>query len=91
MSAYDDMIQKDLQLLWQIQDFCRDNPVIDRNMKRIISKHPWQDISLIIWVLFGIGVYEIGGDHFWVVSFNLVISFGMLTLFLLLFFVFIFL
>lgn len=76
MSAYDEMIQKDLQLLWLVQDFCKSNPVIDQNMARIISKHPWQDISLVVWVLSGVGIYEIGADHFWVVAFNLAGSFG---------------
>jgi membrane-associated phospholipid phosphatase len=44
-------------------------------MSRIISKHPWQDISSMIWLIFIIGLLEIGSKHFWVVMLNLAACF----------------
>jgi len=74
-SNYNDMIENDLELLWKIQDYCYRTPWLDDRMAKIINKHPWQDISSIIWFFFIIGLYEIGSKHFFVVMLNLGFSF----------------
>jgi hypothetical protein len=68
---YDDMVQNDLELMWTIQEYCQRKRWINNIMSRIISKHPFQDIGVVIWAFFGIGCMEIGTQHFFVVVLNL--------------------
>jgi len=74
-NSYNDMIDRDLELLWKIQDYCYRTPWLDDRMSKIINKHPWQDISTVIWLFFGIGLYEIGSRHFFIVMMNLGFAF----------------
>lgn len=73
---YNDIVRKDLQLHWEILEFCNRIPWISDNLKIITSKYPWQDICIILWIACIVGVIEIGVHFFWVTSFNLCISFG---------------
>ena len=77
MAAYDEMVAKDLELLYSIQDYCQKRPWIDNRISRIVSKYPWQDIVVVLWILFIVGVIEIGNSHFWIVCLNLGAAFGM--------------
>ena len=43
-------------------------------MSKIISKNPWQDVVLVVWFFFVIGMLEIGFIHFWVASTNLLFA-----------------
>ena len=70
------MIEKDLELLWNIQDYFRRTSWLDSMMSKIVSKYPLQDIGVIVWCFFVIGVIEIGRHHFWIASFNLVFAVG---------------
>ena len=42
--------------------------------KSIISKKPGTDVVLILYVLFALGVWDIGRKHFWVVVLNVCIA-----------------
>ncbi len=74
-TSFNEMIQKDLELLWAMQDYIRRTPWLERSMASIVSKHPWQDICAIIWLFFAFGIAEIGVKHFWVVMMNLSAAF----------------
>lgn len=76
MSTFEEMIQKDLQLMWSIQSFCHEASWLSETMNMITNKNPLKDIVIVIWLLFIIGVIEFGQSHFWVVILNLVVSFG---------------
>jgi len=43
-------------------------------MSKIVSKYPWQDIGIIVWCFFVVGVIEIGRAHFWIAAFNLLFA-----------------
>ena len=82
-SRFEKVIEKDLELLWLIQDVCRRRPAFDRFMSKLVSKYPWNDIINIIWVVFVIGVIETGMIYFWVVLGNLVVVYCKLVCILL--------
>ncbi len=73
------MIEKDLELMWSIQDYCRGTSWINDKMAMITNKNPLKDIVIIVWLFFIIGVLELGQKHFWVVTTNLIFSFGGLS------------
>lgn len=73
--TYDELIEMDTKLLWAIQDFVYRRRWIDKRMAKIVSKYPYYDIGLLIWLIFMVGVFEIGKRHFWVVGVNLGASF----------------
>lgn len=73
---FDDVIQKDLQLMWSIQEYCHENIWIHENLAKIVSKNPLKDVVIIIWIFFIFGVIEVGISHFWVVMINLVVVYG---------------
>ena len=76
MSGYKTMIAKDLELLWSIQEYFRRTPWLDSAMSRIVSKYPLQDIGVIVWCFFLIGVMEIGRPYFWTTAMNLIFAVG---------------
>jgi len=76
MSSYDEVVAKDLELLWSIQEFCYRTPWINDRMSKIISKNPLRDIVSILWIFFILGLVELKEKHFWVVTMNLAVSFG---------------
>lgn len=76
-SNYNEMIEKDIELMWAIQDFCHKRPWIDNIMSRLVSRHPWNDVCAIIWLFFVYGIFEIGILHFWIVCTNLAGSFAL--------------
>ena len=61
--TYDELIEMDTKLLWAIQDFVYRRSWIDKRMAKIVSKYPYYDIGLVIWLMSVIGVYEIGKRH----------------------------
>lgn len=75
--TYDELIEMDTKLLWAIQDFVYRRRWIDKRMARLVSKYPYYDIGLVIWLMSVVGVYEIGKRHFWVVGMNLGAAFVM--------------
>ena len=75
MSSYEDVVKKDLELLWSIQEYCYRTPWLNDIMTKIISKNPLKDICILVWIFFAIGILEIGSYHFWVASTNLVAAF----------------
>lgn len=76
MSTFQDMIDRDLELLWSIQRYCQHNKWIKNIFSRIVHRHPYRDITSIIWVIFVIGVLEVGAGHFWVTIMNLTFCVG---------------
>lgn len=76
MSSYDEVVAKDLELLWSIQEFCYRTPWLNDRMLKIISKNPLRDIVSILWIFFIVGIVELKEKHFWVVSMNLTVSFS---------------
>ena len=80
MSTYEEVIAKDLELLWSIQEFCYRTPWLNQRMSQIVSKYPLRDIVSILWLFFIYGIVEIGVRHFWVVVVNLAAAFGKLNM-----------
>jgi hypothetical protein len=76
MSSYEEVVEKDLELLRSIQEYCYRTPWLNDNMSKIISKNPLRDIVSILWLFFIYGLVEVGQKHFWVVFMNLVGAFG---------------
>jgi hypothetical protein len=73
-SSYDDMIEKDLELLWVINDYISSTPRLQDFFGKIVSKYPWKDVVVVVWCFFAIGISEIGRNHFWVVVMNLIFA-----------------
>jgi len=73
--TFQDLVAWDVNFLWAIQDKVFHWPWLDRNMASIISKQPWNDIGLIVWLVSLVGCFELGVKHFWVVVTNLGISY----------------
>lgn len=72
MQFFDILVEKDLQLLWNIQNYIRCHERLESFFGHIVSRHPWNDIGALTWVFFIIGVLEFGLVHFWVVISNLI-------------------
>eukprot|EP01036_Dinobryon_divergens_P034200 gene34200-44183_t len=67
------MINNDLELMWSIQNFCHHSYYasrIEKFMDSIVSKYPWRDIVLVLWVAFLACLMELGSRHFWVAAMN---------------------
>lgn len=67
----EDIAAWDVNFLWNIQDKVYHTPRLDRFMSRMVSKQPWNDIGLLVWVISLVGCFELGVRHFWVVTTNL--------------------
>ena len=76
---YAKLVERDLALLWQIQDYIYRHPQLDSRLASMVSKHPWRDVCMVIWLFAGLGVYfDVGihqQHHFWMITFNLLASF----------------
>ena len=70
------MIEKDLEFMWSMQDWFKRSLWLDAVMFKIVSKYPLQDIGMVVWCFFLVGVIEIGRQHFWIVSMNLILAVG---------------
>jgi membrane-associated phospholipid phosphatase len=66
-----EIVKYDVELIWSIQDFIFRRPGLDRLLSRLVSKQPWNDIGLLVWIVALVGCFEIGVKHFWVVVVNL--------------------
>jgi hypothetical protein len=64
MASYEDVVHKDLQLMWVILEAVSGVPWLDDFLRRVISKHPWQDICAVPWLCFVYGCYEYRSKHF---------------------------
>jgi membrane-associated phospholipid phosphatase len=73
--AFQELIRKDLVLLWKIQDYVYNWPSLDVGMAKIVSKWPWKDICTVIWLFCTIGTIEFKGRHFFLVIMNLAACF----------------
>ena len=71
MKNSNDDIKKELHRLRFYIEFIRSKPKLEKLLRKITSKHPWYDISSIIWVFSFAAVIFIGFQHFFVVSVNL--------------------
>ena len=80
MSGYSAMIEKDLEFMWSMQDWFHKTPWLNAVMLKIVSKYPLQDIGMVIWCFFLVGVIEIGRQHFWIVSMNLIFAVGKINI-----------
>ena len=67
----DETIRNDLYRLRWLLRYINSNFLISQFLNKITSKHPFYDISSIIWLFAAIGVYLIGFEHFFMVSINL--------------------
>lgn len=76
MSSYDEVVEKDLELMWTIKRYCKVNPWVDEVFGRIVSKYPFRDIVLLLWIIFIVGLFEIGVHHFWVAFMNIIVAMG---------------
>jgi len=74
-SQYEELIEADLALLWSIQDWVYRRPWLDSRLARIVHKHPWNDVCVLVWLFAALGVYEFGAHHFWMVATNLLMAF----------------
>lgn len=71
--AKDQLIRNDLYRLRWLLHYINSSTSISQFLNQITSKHPFHDISSIIWLFASIGVYLIGFKHFFIVSINLVL------------------
>ena len=78
--SYEELLQKDLKLIWTILHYIHHPPkkyarlikwVQQNILDKVISKHPWRDITAVIWIFFAVGMVELRFPHFWVVTMNL--------------------
>ena len=76
MSSYEEVVSKDLELLWSIQEYCYRTPWLNDRMSKIISKNPLKDIVIVLWIFFILGLVELKEKHFWVVIMNLTVAYG---------------
>ena len=76
MSSYEEVVEKDIELLRSVQEYCYRTPWLNDTMSRIVSKNPLRDIVSVLWLFFIYGLVEIGQRHFWVVAMNLIGAFG---------------
>lgn len=68
-------IKDDLLNIRKIRNYCTSNPRIDNLMRSVINKHPFQDIVVVLYLFFAVGLFDIGKSHFWVVVANLAVAF----------------
>lgn len=68
-------IKDDLDNMRRIRNYCTSNPRVDNWMTSIINKHPFQDIVVVLYLFFAVGLVDIGKMHFWVVVTNLSLAF----------------
>lgn len=73
MASFQEMVDKDIELMYSINEYCNRTPWLKDSMSRIVSLHPWKDITAVVWIAFLIGMMEIGSAHFWVVMVNLIV------------------
>jgi hypothetical protein len=69
------LIKDDLINIRKIRNYCTSNPRIDNWMRSIINKHPFQDIVIVLYLFFAVGLVDIGKKHFWVVVTNISVAF----------------
>lgn len=72
---FDLLIEYDIGALWRIHDYFHSHPRLLTYMSSIVSKHPWNDVCAIIWIIAVLGIVEIGNHYFWVVCINLFAAF----------------
>ena len=72
---YKKLIKDDLHNIRKIRNYCASNPKIDNWMKSLINKHPFQDIVVVLYLFFAVGLVDIGKEHFWVVVTNLSVAY----------------
>ena len=78
-STYESLIDADIEFMHVLQDWFQRQPAINSFMRKIVNKHPWLDICVSNWILAVLGVAEIGFQHFWIVSLNLILAVGTLA------------
>ena len=76
LHQYDEVVKSDLELLWSIQEYCYRNSYINEKMSLIVSKYPFKDIVMVIWMFAIVGYVQLGVKHFWVVVLNLIVCVG---------------
>jgi len=69
------LIKDHLLNIRKIRNYCTSNPRIDNWMRSLINKHPFQDIVVVLYLFFAVGLVDIGKQHFWVVVTNLSLAF----------------
>ena len=75
ISRYDEVIRKEIELIYKFRQYCSINSNLDALFSAVISKHPWNDICVIVWGAFALGVLEYGSNHFWIGIMNLCITY----------------
>ncbi|RYH24767.1 phosphatase PAP2 family protein [archaeon] len=73
MATYKEMVDKDIEFMYSIHDYCNRTAWLQDLMLLIVSNHPLKDVTTIMWIIHFIGIIELGSNHFWVVMFNLVV------------------
>ncbi|CAM9245584.1 unnamed protein product, partial [Chrysoparadoxa australica] len=69
------LVTEDIRLLWEVQRRVHSNPQVAIQLQKLVSHDPFQDISLITWFTFFIGVNLYGLHMTWVAVFNLFASY----------------
>jgi len=70
------MVDKDIELMYKIQEYCNSSPRLNQFMETVVSVHPLKDITTIIWIASLFGMLELGRNHFWVIAINLIFAVG---------------
>ncbi len=69
-------IKQDLQLLNHLSGRIRKHDGLSSFYSSVVSKYPWNDICLLVWVACFMSIVELGKKHMWVLIVNLVASYG---------------
>jgi hypothetical protein len=56
MGWHRDLLKRDLKLLKSFLKFCQDHRSIDNVMKMLISKHPFHDVVLVLYLFVALGL-----------------------------------
>jgi hypothetical protein len=76
LRKFEEVIQKDLQILTEIESLCERHIWVRSCLNILVSKYPWKDICSLLWITAAVGVYIHGVQYFLVVMGNLGISYG---------------
>ncbi len=70
----EELIKRDLKRVKKFHKLVKSTPGVQLFFNKITSKHPWQDICLVLWLVFVLGSSFMGSRHVFIVFINLMIA-----------------
>lgn len=72
MASFQEMIDKDKELMLQMNEKINQSVWLSGFFEKVVSKNPFKDVVLVLWFFFVFGLFQVGVKHFWVVIMNFV-------------------